>query len=87
MQIQINVRDAVLDDLPSVLSIYNHAALNTTSVWTDGASDLAERQNWFIARKNSGFPVLVTLERKPVDALQAAGGFATIVGQVDVSIC
>jgi len=68
---QITVRDATRDDLPSVLSIYNHAALNTTSVWTDGASNLVERQNWFAARQDSGFPVLVA------EAAQQVVGFAS----------
>jgi L-amino acid N-acyltransferase len=80
MQIQIDVRDAVLDDLPSVLSIYNHAALNTTSVWTDGASDLTERQNWFVARKNSGFPVLVAEARQQVIGFASFGDFRSWPG-------
>ena len=71
MQIQIEVRDATHADLPSLLSIYNHAAVNTTSVWTDGPSDLVERQNWFLARKNSGFPVLIA------EAAQQVVGFAS----------
>jgi L-amino acid N-acyltransferase YncA len=68
---QILVRDATLGDLPCILSIYNYAALNTTAVWTDSASDLAERQNWFDARRKSGFPVLV------VEASQQVIGFAS----------
>jgi L-amino acid N-acyltransferase len=68
---QVMVRDATLDDLPSILSIYNHAALNTTAVWTDSPSDLAERQAWFLARRQSGFPVLVA------EASQQVIGFAT----------
>ncbi len=56
---QIMVRDATPGDLPSILLIYNYAVMNTTAVWTDSASDLVERQNWFFARRKSGFPVLV----------------------------
>jgi L-amino acid N-acyltransferase len=56
---QMLIRDATPGDLPRILSIHNHAALNTTAVWTDVASDIAERRNWFDARRNSGFPVLV----------------------------
>jgi len=53
------VRDAIPGDLLRILSIYNHAATNTTAVWTDGASDIVERRSWFDARSRSGFPVLV----------------------------
>jgi L-amino acid N-acyltransferase len=56
---QMLVRDATPGDLSRILSIYNHAALHTTAVWTDVASDVAERRSWFDARSKSGFPVLV----------------------------
>jgi L-amino acid N-acyltransferase len=68
---QMLVRDATLGDLPSIMSIYNYAALNTTAVWTDSSSDLVERQNWFDSRRKSGFPVLV------VEASQQVIGFAS----------
>jgi L-amino acid N-acyltransferase YncA len=72
---QIIVRDATLGDLPSMLSIYNYAALNTTAVWTDRASDLAERQNWLLARRTSGFPVLVAEASQQVIGFASFGDF------------
>jgi L-amino acid N-acyltransferase len=72
---QIIIRDATLGDLPSMLSIYNYAALNTTAVWTDSASDLVERQDWFLARRESGFPVLVAEASQRVIGFSSFGDF------------
>ncbi|WP_315832753.1 GNAT family N-acetyltransferase [Bradyrhizobium prioriisuperbiae] len=77
---QIIVRDAIPGDLPSVLSIYNHAAVNTTAVWTDRSSDLAERQDWFLARKKSGWPVLVAKASQQVIGFGSFGDFRSWPG-------
>ena len=45
---QMLLRDATLGDLPSILSIYNYAALNSTAVWTASAG---------IARRSECEPV------------------------------
>jgi L-amino acid N-acyltransferase YncA len=76
----IIVRDATLDDLPSILSIYNDAVLHTTAVWTDGASDLAERQKWFSARSRAGFPVLVAEASQRVIGFSSFGEFRSWPG-------
>lgn len=53
------IRDAVPADAVAILSIYNHAVLETTAIWNDAASDLAGREAWLSARQAAGFPVLV----------------------------
>ncbi|AXV14731.1 GNAT family N-acetyltransferase [Neorhizobium sp. SOG26] len=55
----IIVRDATEADLPAILEIYNDAVANTTAIWNEVLVDLANRQDWFAARKARGFPVLV----------------------------
>lgn len=77
---QMIVRDATPDDLPSVLAIYNHAAVNTTAVWTDSVSDFAERQDWFLARRKSGFPVLVAEASRQVIGFASFGDFRSWPG-------
>ncbi|MBI1261692.1 MAG: GNAT family N-acetyltransferase [Rhizobiales bacterium] len=55
------IREAVAEDLPAILAIYNDAVRNTTAIWNDQEADLADRQSWLEARKARGFPVLVLL--------------------------
>lgn len=62
------IRDALHADAAGILPIYNHAALNTTAIWNDNPSDLAQREAWLADRRARGYPVLVA---------EAAG---TIVG-------
>jgi phosphinothricin acetyltransferase len=57
--IRTTVRDAVIDDMRSVLAIYNYAVTQTTAVWSDEPSDLASRQAWFKERTQRELPVLV----------------------------
>jgi len=76
----IIVRDAMPDDLPSILSIYNDAVLNTPAVWTDRVSDLAERQEWFSARTRAGFPVLVAEASERVIGFSSFGDFRSWPG-------
>jgi phosphinothricin acetyltransferase len=69
------VRDATLEDAADILAIYNHAALNTTAVWTDGPADLTSRRDWISARQEAGFPVLVAMKGRDVVGFASFGGF------------
>ena len=53
------IRDATAADLEAIRAIYNDAVLNTTAIWMDGIVDLANRQAWFAARAQQGYPILV----------------------------
>ncbi|MBB2493424.1 GNAT family N-acetyltransferase [Aquipseudomonas ullengensis] len=53
------IRDATEADLPALRDIYNDAVLNTTAIWMDNTIDLANRQAWFAARAQQGYPILV----------------------------
>lgn len=57
----IEMRDATPDDLPGIMEIYNDAVLNTTAIWNDVLVDLENRKDWFKARKDRGFPVIVAV--------------------------
>ena len=71
MTTPVIVRDAREADLPAILSIYNNAVLNETSIWNDDISDLAGRRAWWETRVASGFPVYVA------DVDGAIAGYAT----------
>ncbi|WP_430735925.1 N-acetyltransferase family protein, partial [Pseudomonas viridiflava] len=43
-------RDALPEDLPGILAIYNDAVLNTTAIWNEQPVDLANRQAWYASR-------------------------------------
>ena len=53
------IRDATETDLPDLRDIFNDAVLNTTAIWMDNVVDLANRQAWFAARAQQGYPILV----------------------------
>ncbi|WP_218572791.1 GNAT family N-acetyltransferase [Pseudomonas sp. R-28-1W-6] len=53
------IRDATEADLPALRDIFNDAVLNTTAIWMDNVVDLANRQAWFAARTQQGYPILV----------------------------
>jgi phosphinothricin acetyltransferase len=53
------IRDALDADLPAIRDIFNDAVLNTTAIWMDDVVDLANRQTWFAARAQQGYPILV----------------------------
>ena len=53
------IRDATEQDLPAIRAIYNDAVLNTTAIWNEQPVDLANRQAWFAARTQQGYPILV----------------------------
>jgi len=53
------IRDATEQDLPAIRDIYNDAVLNTTAIWNEIVVDLDNRKEWFKARKDRGFPVIV----------------------------
>lgn len=55
----MTIQDATQADLPGILTIYNDAVQHTTAIWNDNPVDLANRQAWFDARAQQGYPILV----------------------------
>jgi len=53
------IRDALPTDVPGILDIYNDAVRNTTAIWNETPVDLGNRQAWFEARAQQGYPILV----------------------------
>jgi L-amino acid N-acyltransferase YncA len=69
------VRDAIEDDLPATLDIYNELIPSTTIAWTDERQTLDERRTWFAEQRRRGFPVLVAVVGNDVIGTAAFGDF------------
>jgi L-amino acid N-acyltransferase len=53
------IRDATVNDLSSVVRLYNALIPTTTVAWTETPQTLDERRRWFDRQLADGFPVLV----------------------------
>jgi L-amino acid N-acyltransferase YncA len=76
----IEMRDATPDDLPGIMEIYNDAVLNTTAIWNDVLVDLENRKEWFKARKDRGFPVIVAVRDGAVVGYASYGDWRAFDG-------
>jgi len=64
---------ATVDELPGILAIYNEVIEHSTAVYALAPTTLAERRAWFEARLESGYPVLVAIERDAVFGFASFG--------------
>jgi len=71
----ITIRTATVEDIPTLLEIYNDIIINTTAVWHEEPHTLAMRQDWFALKKEQGFPVFVAEENKEVIGFSTIGPF------------
>lgn len=75
-----HLRDALPDDLPDLLAIYNDAVLNTTAIWNETRVDLANRQAWFELRAAQGYPILVAVDDSGVLGYASFGDWRPFEG-------
>jgi L-amino acid N-acyltransferase YncA len=78
--VSFQVRAAEEADLPGILPIYNHAVEHTTAIWNDVLVDLENRRQWWRARTEAGFPVLVAVEQSDVLGYASYGPFRPFDG-------
>lgn len=71
----INVRVAVLDDLPQLLDIYNDIILHTTAVYDYEPHTLDMRRQWFETKQQQGLPVFVAEEDGVIVGFSSIGPF------------
>lgn len=69
------IRPAATEDLPEILAIYNEVIANSTAIYTETPVSLADRQAWFEARHQQGFPVLVAADASGVLGFASFGDF------------
>lgn len=67
------IRQATEADIPGITAIFNDVIRTSTAVYADKPVDLADRQAWFEARRQAGYPVLVAVEADEVAAFASFG--------------
>ncbi len=72
---EIIIRTACEDDLPAMLDIYNDIIINTAAVWHYEPHTPEMRQEWFIQRRQQGYPVLVAATESRVLGFATYGPF------------
>jgi L-amino acid N-acyltransferase YncA len=75
VSVPVAVSDAARTQLPEILDIYNEVIRNTTAVYSDEEVTLANREAWFDARVELGFPVLVASDDSGVLGFATFGEF------------
>jgi L-amino acid N-acyltransferase YncA len=71
----IRVRNAIPNDLPQLLDIYNDIIVHTTAVYDYEPHTLFMREQWFETKKQQGFPVFVAEEGDRVVGFSSIGPF------------
>jgi phosphinothricin acetyltransferase len=66
-------RDAVAQDVPGILAIYNDVIATSTAVYRDEPTSLDERLAWLRGRLAKDFPVLVAVEGDEVLGFSSFG--------------
>ena len=76
----ITIRNAVAEDLPQLLVIYNDIIANTTAVWHEEPHTLAMRQEWFDEKTEQGFPIFVAVDHNTIAGFSTMGSFRPWAG-------
>ena len=71
----MDVRDATEEDLPGILAIYNDVIATSTAIYTESPVTLADRAEWMRARREQGYPVLVTEDETGITGYGSFGDF------------
>ncbi len=70
-----DIREAIEDDLPQLLSIYNDIILHTTAVYDYEPHTLEMRKQWFETKRQQGFPIYVAEENGRMLGFSSIGPF------------
>lgn len=70
-----NIREAVADDAPGILAIYNDVIATSTAIYSEDAQTLEDRLAWLSARRAQKYPVLVAREDNDVVGYASFGDF------------
>jgi L-amino acid N-acyltransferase YncA len=76
----MELRDAAEDDLEGIVAIYNDVIATSTAVYSSTPVTLEDRRRWWRARVESGYPVLVALDRTGVTGFATFGDFRSWPG-------
>jgi L-amino acid N-acyltransferase len=76
----VTIRDAVDDDVPGILAIYNDVIATSTAVYREDPATLEDRQQWLATRREQLYPVLVAGDRSGILGFASYGDFRTWPG-------
>jgi phosphinothricin acetyltransferase len=71
----VTIRDASGDDLPGILAIYNDVIASSTAVYRETPATLDDRRQWFNARQEQSYPVLVAVDDSGILGFASYGDF------------
>jgi L-amino acid N-acyltransferase YncA len=71
----IKIREAIGNDLPELLSIYNDIILHTTAVYDYEPHTPEMRKQWFETKRQQGYPVFVAEEDEKILGFSSIGPF------------
>ncbi|HET9037456.1 MAG TPA: GNAT family N-acetyltransferase [Myxococcaceae bacterium] len=74
------IRDATEADLPAILAIYNDVLATSTAIFSETPTTLEDRRQWFRARRDAGYPVLVASDDSGVLGFATFADFRTWPG-------
>jgi L-amino acid N-acyltransferase len=71
----MQIRNATESDLPGILQIYNEVIANSTAIYSEQPVLLEDRAQWFRARQEQKYPVLVATDASGVVGYSSFGDF------------
>jgi phosphinothricin acetyltransferase len=71
----VTIRDALEEDVPGILAIYNDVIATSTAVYRDDPASLDDRLQWFVARRAQSYPVLVAAGESGILGFASYGDF------------
>jgi phosphinothricin acetyltransferase len=74
------IRNATIDDVPSILAIVNHAILFSTANYNYEIQTLTNQMQWFQDKKKANFPILVAEFDSEVIGFGTYGTFREKIG-------
>ncbi|MCL9806621.1 N-acetyltransferase family protein [Flavobacterium amniphilum] len=76
----IKIRQATIEDMPSVLEIINYEIANTTAIWDYDLRTLSEQEAIFNEKKEKNFPFIVAEKEAKIVGFGTYGTFRFKIG-------
>jgi phosphinothricin acetyltransferase len=71
----MELRDAQESDVPGILEIFNEVIAHSTAIYSEQPTSLEERLAWLRARREQGYPVIVSVSGDQVNGFASFGDF------------
>ena len=76
----MDIRECRVEDLRSILAIYNDVIATSTAIFAESPATLDDRTAWWEARVRQRYPVLVAVDESGVIGFSSFGDFRTSPG-------